>query len=53
MARSLASATPAFSNYGDGIHPVSKGGFGSNTIEGIKSVSEATTVFSKINEHLG
>ena len=37
MARSLASATPAFSNYGDGIHPVSKGGFGSNTIEGIKS----------------
>ena len=41
MARSIAPSTPAFSNYGDGIHPIVKGGFGSNSLSTIKANIDA------------
>ncbi len=41
MARTISPSTPAFSNYGDGIHPIVKGGFGSNSLSTIKANIDA------------
>ena len=41
MARTISPSTPAFSNYGDGIHPINKGGFGSNSLSTIKANIDA------------